>query len=76
MSNTQKPPLAVTLNNMGTAIVKPREYYDKHTYVHLGQFMAEVERRAGECAEEGLSFDPAFVDACRDLFNEIKEGKA
>jgi len=45
-------------------------------YVHLEQFMEEVERRASECAEEGLSFDSAFVDIARELAKEIEEGKA
>jgi hypothetical protein len=45
-------------------------------YVHLKQFMEEVERRASECAEEGLSFDSAFVDIARELAKEIEEGKA
>jgi len=45
-------------------------------YVHLEQFMEEVERRAGECAEEGLSFDCEFVDIARELAKEIEEGKA
>ena len=45
-------------------------------YVNLEQFMEEVERRAGECAEEGLSFDCEFVDIARELAKEIEEGKA
>ena len=45
-------------------------------YVHLEQFMEEVERRAGECAEEGLSFDCEFVDIARELAKEIMEEKS
>lgn len=41
-------------------------------YVNIGQFLEEVERRASECAEEGLSFDSEFVDIARELAKEIK----
>ena len=45
-------------------------------YIEPAQFMEVVERRASECAEEGLSFDSAFVDIARELVKEIEEGKA
>jgi hypothetical protein len=59
-------------NRFGHAFANRKRESDFGPYVHMEQFMDEVERRAGECAEEGLSFDGAFVDIARELAKEIK----
>lgn len=76
MTDTPKPPMVVTLNNMGTQVVHPREYYDKHIYVHLDQFMEEVERWARLKTWPHLDYDddPTW-EALQELDKEIKEGK-
>lgn len=72
-----KPPMAVwaddeDCNSDWIEARTPRYHGCNHCYVHLDQFLAEVEKRATECAEEGLNFDVAFTDAVRDLAKEIK----
>ena len=61
-----KPPMAICLEL--DYLVGP--------YVHINQFLAEVNRRANELAAEGLSFDREFVDISFQLAEELKEGEA
>ncbi len=86
MSCDNKPPMTVWLafnavdcfdrnEDCGASDLK-NHHHHIGPYVNLEQFMEEVERRAGECAEEGLSFDCEFVDIARELAKEIEEGKA
>ena len=74
MSDTQKPPMVVWLTGKHT----PCEASDKRQcfysetgpYVHLDQFLAEVERRAGG---EKSHCDYRYYEAVQELTKELKQ---
>lgn len=93
MKDTPKPPMVVWVGGHRTGfLATTTEQSDMTTdgpYVHLDQFLAEVERRAKAMvekdAEENHMYLPAPVDdlksfwiedAMQELAKEIKEGKA
>ena len=80
MKNTEKPPMVVWLCGKETPTVASH-IWDKEDigpYVHLEQFMEEVERRAVKLF--GKSFHNATMSECvsqslKELAKEIMEGK-
>lgn len=69
-----KPPMTVVLNNMGTRVVQPGQLYDRHIYVHLDQFLDEVERLADEKHQAMLrNYGSDYMDAVLELAREIQE---
>ena len=75
MRNEQKPPMVVWLSElkMSWQVAEPKQgtLCQLGPYVHLDQFLEEVEREAQACADEGLDFDSSFVDILRDKVEEI-----
>lgn len=76
-----KPPMTVWLTGKQTpceATNKKHDVFSPHgPYVHLDQFMAEVERRAdAKHATTMRQYSSDFMEAMQELAKEIMEGKA
>lgn len=54
--------------------VKP-QVFRSWPYVHIDQFLEEVERRSKELAAEGLPYDREFVDVVFQLAEKVRRGK-
>jgi len=76
-----KPPMTVWLTGKQTPCEATNEQHDVFSpygpYVHLEQFMEEVERRAdAKHATEMRQYSSDFMEAMQELAKEIMEGKA
>ena len=76
-----KPPMTVWLTGKQTPCAATNEQHDVFSpygpYVHLEQFMEEVERRAdAKHATEMRQYSSDFMEAMQELAKEIMEGKA
>jgi hypothetical protein len=76
-----KPPMTVWLTGKQTPCEATNEQHDVFSpygpYVHLEQFMEEVERRAdAKHATEMRQYSSDFMEATQELAKEIMEGKA
>lgn len=88
MTDTPKPPMVVWLDVDGTSDrPEGRRFWgnwsnsklahDNGPYVHLEQFMEEVERRAdAKHATTMRQYSSDFMEAMQELAKEIMEGKA
>jgi len=88
MTDTPKPPMVVWLDVDGTSEWdNKRKYwgnwgntprpYDHGPYVHIDQFLAEVEKRAdGKHAVHMRQYSSDWMEAAQELAAEIMEGKS
>ena len=64
-------------NRFGQAFANRKRESDVGPYVHMEQFMAEVERRAdANHATTMRQYSSDFMEAIQELAKEIMEGKA